>query len=61
MEGQWYRECERKGCEIVRGRERKLEGEMERGTDCRRRERRGFDGIGGGEVRRGAGSWCLWR
>lgn len=19
------------------------------------------DGIGGGEVRRGAGSWCLWR
>lgn len=40
-EGRWYRECERKGCEIERGRERKLEGEMERGMDCRRRRRRG--------------------
>lgn len=34
-EGRWYRECERKGCEIERGRETKLEGEMERGMNCR--------------------------
>lgn len=31
-EGVW--ECERKGCEIVKRRERKLEGEIERGMNC---------------------------
>lgn len=38
-EGVW--ECERKGCEIVKGRERKLEGEIERGMNCTGRHRRG--------------------
>lgn len=53
-EGQWYRECERKGCEIERGRERKLEGEMERGMDCGGRDSTGgVDGIGGGGGEKG--------
>lgn len=37
-------DVKRKGCEIVRGRKRKLQGEMGRGMGCRRREGRGLMG-----------------
>lgn len=31
QDGHWYRKCWRKGCEIEKERERKLEAEMARG------------------------------
>ncbi len=64
--GKKGRKARRLGCEIVRGRERRLEGGdgerdgLERGG---RNRRVGVDGIGGGEVRSlwGAGGACSGR